>query len=166
MAADKAQIRARPNSTRTKAGRRQALWCGIAAAWSLMFAVPHVYWAAGGRAGLGAQAGAADAALRQTWFAGYNLLTAMLAILGAFVAVALARQWGGRRLRRWLLAMATLGCIALSVRGALGLILMSADLLRGTYDHSTPWLLVAVEPWFVLGGIVYGGMVLAVSKGT
>lgn len=154
----------RPDSTAV--GRRQALWCGIVAAWSLVFAVVHVYWAAGGRAGLGAQAGAADTALGQAWFAGYNLLTATLAVLGALVAVALARQWGGPRLRRWLLATAVLGCIALSVRGVLGLTLMSADLLRGTYDRATPALLVAIEPWFVLGGIAYGVMAWQVSKRT
>jgi hypothetical protein len=148
-----------PDSAR--AGRRQTLWCGMAAAWSLLFAAPHLYWAAGGREGLGAQARAADAALRQAWFAGYNLFAAILAILGALVAVALARRWGGPRLRRWLLSAAALGCIVLSVRGALGLVLLFADVVRGTHDPATPALLVAIEPWFVVGGIAYGGMAWA-----
>lgn len=145
-------------------GRREALWCGLVAAWSLLFAVPHFYWAAGGRAGLGAQAGAADTALQQGWFAAYNLAVAILAVLGALVAVALARHWGGPRLRRLLLAGAALACIALSVRGALGLVLLSVDLLRGTYDRATPPLLVAIEPWFVLGGIAFGGMVWQLTR--
>jgi hypothetical protein len=144
--------------------RRAALWCGLAAAWSLLFAALHFYWAASGRAGLGAQAGAADAALRQAWFAGYNLIAAALAVLGSFVAVGLARRWGGARLRRLLLAAAAVGCIALILRGALGVVLLLADLLRGRYDETTPVLLVAIEPWFVLGGIAYAGMVWQLSR--
>lgn len=45
------------------------VWCVLVGTWSLVFAAPHFYWASGGRAGLGVEAAAADAALQQTWFA-------------------------------------------------------------------------------------------------
>lgn len=53
-------------------------WSVLVGGWSLVFAAPHFYWALGGRAGLGAQAAAADAALQQSWFAIYNLAAGCL----------------------------------------------------------------------------------------
>ena len=32
--------------------------------------------------------------------------------------------------------------------------------LTGTVDRETPALLLAIEPWFLIGGIAYGAMVL------
>jgi hypothetical protein len=95
--------------------------CALVAAWSLVFAAPHLYWAAGGRAGLGVEAAAADAALARTPFFVYNLAAAGLAIGGAIVAVVLAGSSAGSRVRR-------------------------------------P-LLLAIEPWFLAGGLAFALMV-------
>ena len=126
----------------------------------MIFAAPHFYWALGGRVGLGAQAGAADAALQQGWFAAYNLAAGCLAILGVVVALTLARGWGGRRLRRWLLIAVTAAGGALLLRGVLGLTLLVVDLLQGRVEEQIPPVLLAIEPWFVLGGLAYAGLAI------
>lgn len=134
------------------------VWCWAAGVWSVVFAAPHLYWAAGGRAGLGSQAAAADAALEQTWFAVYNLAAGVLGVLGGGVAVVLARQWAGRRSRRLLLGATVLAAGALLLRGVLGIALLAIDLGAGVLDGQTPPILLAIEPWFVLGGLTFGLM--------
>lgn len=132
-------------------------WAGAVGAWSLVFAAPHFYWAAGGRAGLGAQAAAADVALAQAGFAVYNLAAGTLGILGAILAVGLARRWGSPGVRRWLLRLAVAAAVLLLVRGALGIALLLVAEVRGVREPSPP-ILLALEPWFVLGGLAYGLM--------
>jgi hypothetical protein len=135
-------------------------WAVLAVCWSLVFAAPHLFWAAGGRAGLGAQSAAADAALEQTWFAVYNLAAAFLALAGAVTAVALANARTHPRLRRWLSNVAAGASVVLLLRGAAGSLLIVLSLLDGTFDQQTPAILLAIEPWFVLGGVAYGGLTL------
>lgn len=144
-------------STRSASG---SFWCLAVEVWSLVFAAPHFYWASGGRAELGAQAAAADAALQQTWFAAYNLVAGCLGVLGAVMALALATNRFGCALRRWLVLAAAAACAILVVRGLLGVTLLGVAQLHGTLDPHTPTVLLAIEPWFVLGGLVYGGMAL------
>lgn len=159
----------RTSAAHSARGRRTTsssglLWCVLVGGWSLVFAAPHFYWAMGGRAGLGAQAAAADAALQQGWFAVYNLAAGCLGILGAVVGAVLATMWGGRRVHRWLLVAATIPCVVLFLRGALGLTLLGASVLSGTFDEQAPLVLLAIEPWFVLGGLAFGGMTLSQRK--
>ncbi len=148
----------------TSAGARTwrgTLWYLAAGTWSLVFAAPHFYWALGGRAGLGSRATAADAALQQTWFAAYNLTAGCLGILGAVVALALAKGWAGQRMRRWLLIAAAIAAVILLARGILGLILLGVSSFGSTFDDLPPAILLAIEPWFVIGGLAYGGMALS-----
>lgn len=133
-------------------------WCLLTGTWSLVFAAPHVYWALGGRAGLGAQAAAADAALRETWFAAYNLAAVGLAGFGALAAGVVALGRVRARSRRWLRAAAGTAGVVLLVRGALGLVLLGAGMVRGTDASATPTVLLAIEYWFVAGGVVHVGM--------
>ena len=128
--------------------------------WSLVFAAPHVYWALGGRAGLAGQAAEAEAAFEQTWFAAYNLVAALLAIAGAVVSVVLTRGPGGPRLRRYLLMATAAGGVALLARGALGMTLLAVGALQGGPEDPVPLILLAIEPWFLVGGLAYGGLTL------
>lgn len=146
------------------ASSSRRIWCTLVGGWSLVFAAPHFYWALGGRAGLGAQAAAADVALQQSWFAIYNLAAGGLGVLGAVVGVVVATRWGGRRVHRWLLVAATVASVVLLLRGALGLTLLGAGVLSGTFDGQTPVVLLAIEPWFALGGLAFGGMALSQRK--
>ena len=136
------------------------VWCLLTGGWSLVFAAPHFYWAFGGRAGLGSQAAAADAALQQAWFAAYNLAAACLGVTGAVLALALASSRGGPRVRRWLTGAATAAAVVLLLRGLLGLTLLAVSMMQDTLDPQTPTILLVIEPWFVLGGLLYGAMAL------
>ncbi|MBA8823609.1 heme/copper-type cytochrome/quinol oxidase subunit 2 [Saccharopolyspora lacisalsi] len=133
-------------------------WCVAVGAWSLVFAVPHIYWAAGGRTGLGTRTTAADAAFDQLWFFVYNLVIVVLAVCGVVVALVLAGDWGGFLLRRWLVFAATLAGVALLLRGGLGMIVIVADLASAALDNRTPLILLVIEPYFVLGALLFLGM--------
>ena len=52
----------------------------------------------------------------------------------------------------------------LLLRGALGLTLLGVSVLSGTFDEQMPVVLFAIEPWFVLGGLAFGGMTLSQRK--
>lgn len=41
-----------------------------------------------------------------------------------------------------------------------GVGLLAVSVLRGTFDDAIPAILLAIEPWFLLGGFAYGGMVV------
>ena len=127
-------------------------WSAATCVWSLVFAAPHFYWAAGGRAGLRAEAGAADAALSQSWFAAYNLATGVLAVVGAVVAVLLLRAPGD--FLRVLRAAAWVACAVLFLRGVVGMTGLAVEAARGVIN--SPPMLVAIEPWFLLGGVLFG----------
>lgn len=145
------------------ASREGALRVGLGAAacaWSLAFAALHFYWAAGGRAGLGVEAPAADAALSQPWFFSYNVVVGVMALVGAAVAIMLVRPppagIGVVRAAAWV------ACVTLSLRGAVGLVGLAVDIAGG--ETTSPALLVAIEPWFVLGGLLYGALALATGR--
>lgn len=84
--------------------------------------------------------------------------------MGAVLGVVIATTLAGRRVHRWLLAAATVACIVLLLRGALGLTLLGGSVLSGTFDEQVPLVLLAIEPWFVLGGLAFGGMVISQRK--
>ena len=92
------------------------VWLILVTAWSLVFAAPHFYWALGGRAGLGLEVDAADAALQQGWFAAYNLAAGGLAVLGAALPLVQVRGWVGQPMKRWLLVLAAAAGVVHAVR--------------------------------------------------
>lgn len=146
-------LAARPGTAGPTAGR----WTVGAIAWAALFSAVHWYWALGGRAGLGASTAAADAALETSWFAAYNVgVAAVTAALAAWLwwtrPGPQARTLGRRTALDWVLVA---GAVLLAARGGLGLCLMLLDVVRGEGDYPSP-LLVAVEPYFLLGGFILG----------
>lgn len=123
------------------------LWPFLTAVWCVLFAVPHVYWAFGGRKGLGSQADDADVALGTWWFAAYNDAVIVACMAGVVLCVAAFRT-GGLPLRRLCLLVA----VALWLRGLVGV----AGLVVGT--ARTPLVLLLVEPAFVVGGLLWWRM--------
>lgn len=117
--------------------------------WSLAFAVLHLYWAFGGRAGLGGAAAAADAALARPGFAIYNWTIVALSFVGVIVAVSAVRA----RAMPLAIPLTTLASAILLVRGTFGMMLL---LLDPNADGEHPLLLVVIEPSFVVGGIAFG----------
>ena len=123
-------------------------WAGYAAfAWSVVFLIPHLYWAAGGTAGLDGQP--VDGAL-----AVVNYAAIALTALAAALALALVRPWGTSLPRRLLVAGAWTAGVLLSLRGGVGLVQDLVVAVGG--DDDVPTLVLVFEPLFLLGGILFG----------
>jgi uncharacterized membrane protein YphA (DoxX/SURF4 family) len=113
-----------------------------AAAWAVLFAAPHVWWALGVPAGMpGGRA--SHELLMTTWRYYFDLVVIGLSVLAVFVAIAPIRAYP---IPRWgLRAMAWIACIMLGLRGIAGLV---AD---GISDPI--WW-----PMFLAGGILFGAV--------
>ena len=95
--------------------RRRRLHVGhVTAAWGVVFAVVHAYWAVGGEAWMNGDA--ADTPAAQIYIG----FIAVLGLAGAAVAHGLAHGWGARLGRRKLILLARAGAIALALGVAMG----------------------------------------------
>lgn len=124
-----------------------------AVGWCLVFAGVHVYWAVGGRGALGVSATHADAALGNPRFAAYNAAVGLASLAGAGGASALLRRTLRPRRLRAVATIARLTSIALLARGVLGCTLIAYEAVTAA-ETDSPLLLLLVEPWFVIGGLL------------
>jgi hypothetical protein len=125
----------------------------------VIFATLHVYWAAGGNAGLASSAGTGLAAHRPLAFVLTGLWgTALLLGVGAVFSTGLAR-WRprGSKLRRWTAILGWTAGAALAARG----LLLEVVLLTGAGGVAsavgpleTHWSLILWNPWFFAGGLL------------
>ena len=118
-----------------------------ALAWSVVFLVPHVYWAMGGTAGL--EGNAVEGAL-----ALINALAIVLSLVAGAIALALAglsRTWLPRRL---VLLGAWAVCLLLVLRGGGGIVGTLVVALEDVDD--VPTLVLVFEPLFLVGGLLFG----------
>jgi hypothetical protein len=136
--------------------------CGLLA-WSLAYAVPHVYWALGGGAGLSAVAPSASA-LPQ-WRA-INWAASPVLVLAGLIGAGLIWSWG--RSRRWGLALllaALAGCSIAASHGVYGIVSRVLQVAGVTgvdgqaFDAARhPWVLwdlLVFEPWFLIEGVLF-----------
>lgn len=135
---------------------RQWRWGYVACAWAAAFAIVHLYWGLGGRAGLDVSAGPALASKRPAWFVVVGLFGVCAALLvGAAVAVLLERSWRWRRL------LALLGWTAsaiLLLRGiGLELLMVTGAVHAGNgiTGAQLRWTWLVWNPWFIVGGICF-----------
>ena len=176
--------RPEPGRTADDDGRRpiahatSAAWAAYGAcAWALIFALPHLYWALGGRTGLrfslALHGSREEAVIRDPWFVATGLWgVAGLCILGAVVALAAVRP-SGRVIPRWiLLAVAWSACAITVVRALLwpGFI-RSTLYVTGTVslpaDIDPSWIrwdLALWSPWFLVGGILFGVLARTLTR--
>ena len=145
-------------------------WRDIAAAWAVLFAVLHLYWALGGSVGLAESAGARLAAERPVWFVVTGLYgVAALLLVAAALGLALARGVPAGR-RRWALPLVGAGVAAVLLLRAVGVeLLLLTDPGYGGGNISPAqrgWSLVLWNPWFLLGGISFGLAALAARRAT
>lgn len=141
-------------------------WAGYAAcAWALLFAALSFYWAAGGTLAVETNAPAITRpvlAREPGWIALLWATGALKAVAG-LLALALVRPWGMVLPRRLLLAggWAAFAIMAL-YEGAASLLqhaLMVAGLIAtpaGLGATSARWHLLLWDPWWLLGGILFG----------
>jgi hypothetical protein len=134
-------------------------WGRIAGAWAVAFAGLHFYWALGGSWGLSVSAGPL-AEERPGWFVavglwGVGLLCLIGGVLGRLLAGPRPRGPAGRvvKILGWCV------CAVLLVRG----IAVEGLLLTGTAGQEIAvspgqrlWTLVLWNPWFLIGGLVFG----------
>lgn len=140
-------------------GRTRTRWGHLAAAWALLFAAVHVYWALGGEIGLASSAGASMAARRPLSFVVFGLWgVAFLLLAGAGLAGALVRCRFAGRLGRIVRFLGWAAGIFLLVRAAA----IQALLLTGWYGVRTAVgpaqahaSLLLWNPWFFLGGVFF-----------
>lgn len=134
-------------------------WGWLAAGWATTFAGLHVFWALGGDVGLDVSAGERLASERPAWFVAGGLWGVALACLvGAAVALGLRRR--GVRGRRWH-ALRWLGAAVaalLLIRGLVVEVLLVAggSAVGGIGAAQEFWTLALWNPWFVLGGVLFG----------
>jgi Protein of unknown function (DUF3995) len=119
-------------------------WAGYAAfIWSILFGLIHIYWAFGGIAGLEGQK------IVGVLFI-INLVAIVLCFVAAIVALGFVQSWG-RRIPSWiLLTLAWIASVILGLRGGVGIIQSLIE------SGPVPFILIIVEPFFLLGGILFG----------
>lgn len=131
-----------------------------ACALALGYAAEKVYWGLGGTLGLARPDAFGDVHL---WAPGLGD-TAVLALVGTGIALALVRPWG-RRLPSWLpLSGAVLGSLMLvpvGIMGAYGTVSQwppSGDLAL------EPWVFLIEYPWFLAWGLALGAAAVAFRR--
>ncbi|NNJ05544.1 DUF3995 domain-containing protein [Streptomyces sp. PKU-MA01144] len=144
-------------------------WYGyLAASWAVAFAGLHFFWALGGEAGLEVSSGERLASERPAWFVAGGLWgVGFLCLIGAAVAIGLQRRgvrgWRWRVLR-WL---GVAVCALLLTRGlAIEVLLIAGVSATGEIsDAQKFWTLTLWNPWFVLGGVLFGLAAHSFGKG-
>ena len=148
-----------------------------ASAWAVIFAVPHLYWALGGRTGLtfalALRGPREDEVIRDPWFIATGLWGVTgLCLLGAVIALAAVRPWG-RVIPRWLLLIGAWTACATAVLRAF---LWPGFIRSGLYVagvHTRPagvdpawsrWDLALWSPWFLAGGILFGMVAWSLTR--
>lgn len=135
------------------------LWGRTACAWAIAFAALHFYWALGGSWGLSVSAGPL-AEERPGWFVvvglwGVGLLCLVGGGLGWLLSMSLPRGLVGRVVR----ALGWCACALLLVRGVAVEVLLLTDAGGRGMDVSPEqrlWTLTLWNPWFLVGGLVFG----------
>lgn len=141
-------------------------WAGYAAcAWAVAFAAISFYWAAGGTIGVNTNAPAITThvlARDPSWIA-IMWGAGVLKVIAGLLALALVRPWG-RAIPHWLLLTAAWGAVAIMgvYEGGASLIqhaLMVAGVIgtpEGLGATSARWHLLLWDPWWLIGGILFG----------
>ncbi|WP_078876157.1 DUF3995 domain-containing protein [Streptomyces sp. 769] len=141
--------------SRTTAG----VWGRIACVWAVAFAALHFYWALGGSWGLSVSAGPL-AEERPAWFVAVGLWgVGVLCLVGGLLGWLLARPRPGGLVGRLVKALGWGVCAVLLVRGIgveILLLLDTAGRAVGVSPEQRLWTLVLWNPWFLVGGLVFG----------
>jgi hypothetical protein len=139
-----------------------AAYTACALAW--LYALPSLYWALGGTAGLDTVGGAIEELARTRDPAGIalGLGAGILKLVGGLLALALVRPWGRVIPRRLLLGAAWAASLVLTVYGGL-LVTVGALVLTGLISPSVPvdrmalrWHVLLWDLWFLVWGLLLG----------
>ncbi|WP_329330641.1 DUF3995 domain-containing protein [Streptomyces sp. NBC_01454] len=136
------------------------VWGRIAGAWAVAFAMLHFYWALGGSWGLSVSAGPL-AEERPAWFVAVGLWgVGVLCLVGGGLGWLLAARPQPRGLAgRVVKALGWCVCAVLLVRGIAVEMLLLTGAAGQEVDVSPAqrlWTLVLWNPWFLVGGLLFG----------
>ncbi|MFF2429300.1 DUF3995 domain-containing protein [Streptomyces mirabilis] len=148
---------------------KSSRWYGyLAAGWATIFASAHFFWALGGKVGLDISAGQRLADERPGWFVAGGLWgVGCLCLIGASVALGLRRRgvdgrpWAFLKVLGW-----GIGGLLL-FRGILVEVLLITGVAEvdGVSSAQKFWTLVLWNPWFILGGVLFGLAARSFGKG-
>lgn len=139
----------------------------LAAAWAIVFAVPHLYWATGRTEGLGTALNAdvvRDAGVGMAVSCG---AIALFCLCGAAAALGTAHDWPerfGRRVRRALVGLTWFGAVLLITRSVDIYVVFTLALTgvqhvpaaqQADFVHLSRWFMFLYLPWFTLGAIAW-----------
>jgi len=144
-----------PNPTERR--RRPRRLAGIGAAWTVLFASVHFYWAAGGRLGTAAGSGPMS---DRTWFLVYDLAAATIFVAAAAVACLLATGGSQGRFEALLVRATWWGALLALVRGGAGLAQDGVMVIVNAHLKDLA-LGAAYDGWFTIAGVVF----LLVARG-
>lgn len=132
------------------------------AAWSVLYVVPHVYWALGGDAGFSLLR---PSATRLDEWEQINAIASVVLLLPALIAVGLVRHATRGWLRTGLLGASVVGASIAASHGLYGIVYRSLNLAgvvavdgRTVSASDDPWVLwdlVLFEPWFLIEGLLF-----------
>lgn len=130
--------------------------------WSVLYALPHLYWGLGGEAGFSVLKRSATET--GVWEAA-NVFAFVLIVLAGLLGLALQRFCEPLP-RLLLLAVVSLGCAVAAAHGVYGIVYRAAQASGVTSldgevfrvrEHSwVLWDMLAIEPWFLVEGLLLG----------
>lgn len=132
-------------------------------AWAMLFAIPNLYWAAGGTLGAGTIGGEIEqrALDRETGMVAILWITGLLKVAGAIFALALVQRWGRRIPRRLMIALGWGGGLTMILYGA-SLMVQHGLMLTDVIDRpesldgtALRWHFFFWDPWWLLGGALF-----------
>jgi hypothetical protein len=140
------------------------------AGWSLIYLVPHLYWALGGTAGFSALK---PSAVALTDWQAINWAATVVLAIPALIAAGLSRARPGW-LRTGLLLSCLLGAAIATAHGLYGIVYRFltlagvVDIDGQAFDASRHgwvlWDLLVFEPWFLVEGLLFVGIGWAASR--
>jgi hypothetical protein len=135
-----------PQSVPIPRATRRRRWISYAACvWSILFAVPHIWWALGISAGFPGGDASHRLFMSSAWRYIYDLIVIVLCALAIPITLTLLRP-PHQVIRRWLLyAAAWIACGMLTLRGVAGLVVDGAS--------DPVWW-----PTFLIGGVLFGSV--------
>lgn len=134
-----------------------------ACAWAILFAIPSLYWAAGGQE-LGHTIGGEieqRARDREPGMVVTLWITGLIKVAGAIFALALVLPWGRQIPRRLMIALGWGGGLSMILYGA-SLMVQHGLMLTDVIDRQESldatalrWHFFFWDPWWLLGGILF-----------
>jgi hypothetical protein len=132
-------------------------------AWAILFAIPNLYWAAGGTLGAGTIGGEIEqqALDRETGMVATLWITGLLKVAGAIFVLALVQPWGRRLPRRLMITLGWGGGLSMMLYG-ISLLVQHGLMLTDVIDRQESldatalrWHFLFWDPWWLLGGVLF-----------